>query len=108
VGEDVWGPESDEATAIAMTSDGGYIVAGWTGSLGVGADDVWVLKLESDGSIRDCPPGFVRDSKASVASTAVGPRNSSAVVRMTSASVRTSSATVGTTFISPTLVCSNE
>jgi uncharacterized delta-60 repeat protein len=102
------GPESDEATAIVLTSDGDYVMAGTTDSFGAREKDFWVLKLGADGSIRGCPSGLVRDSKASVASTAVRPRNSSAVVRTTSASVRTSSATVGTTSISPTLVCSNE
>ena len=105
------GPKEEVAHdkyAIAPTSDGGYIVVGRTGSFGAGSQDVWVLKLEADGSIRGCPSGLVRDSTASVAPTTVSPRNSSAVVRTTSASVRTSSATVKTTSVSPTPVCRGE
>ena len=102
------GTGGDWAYAIAPTSDGGYVVAGVTGSFGAGSQDVWILKLGADGSIRGCPSGLVRDSTASVASTAVRPRNSSAVVRTTSASVRTSSATVKMTSVSPTPVCRGE
>jgi len=45
------GPGEDGATAIASTPDGGYIVAGWTESFGVGKKDVWVLKLDGRGNV---------------------------------------------------------
>jgi hypothetical protein len=102
------GANYDGAHAIARTGDGVYVMAGKTQSFGVGEGDVWVLKLGADGSIRGCPSGLVRDSTASVASTAVSPRNSSAVVRTSFASGRTSSATVKTTSVSPTPVCRGE
>ena len=38
----------DEARAIQQTSDGGYVVAGWTESFGAGGADILVLKLDSD------------------------------------------------------------
>ncbi len=41
----------DEARAIQQTSDGGYIVAGWTESFGAGRADILVLKLDSDGQL---------------------------------------------------------
>jgi uncharacterized delta-60 repeat protein len=41
----------DEAHSIQQTSDGGYIVAGKTRSFGAGNEDIWVLKLSSDGTI---------------------------------------------------------
>jgi uncharacterized delta-60 repeat protein len=41
----------DEASSIQQTSDGGYIVAGTTGSFGGGVADFWVLKLNPDGAI---------------------------------------------------------
>jgi hypothetical protein len=43
--------ESFRHIPIEHTSDGGYIVAGSTKSFGAGADDLWVLKLSSDGNI---------------------------------------------------------
>ncbi|MBI5635246.1 MAG: SBBP repeat-containing protein, partial [Nitrospirae bacterium] len=39
----------DQAYYIQQTADGGYIVAGYTESYGAGGD-VWILKLNSDGS----------------------------------------------------------
>ena len=41
----------DLAHAIQQTQDGGYVVAGWTGSFGAGDKDAWVLKLDATGEI---------------------------------------------------------
>jgi hypothetical protein len=46
------GPGEDEARAIVPTSDGGYVMAGRTGSFGAGADDVWVVKLDGRGNVQ--------------------------------------------------------
>jgi uncharacterized delta-60 repeat protein len=45
------GSDADEAHSILQTSDGGYIVAGYTNSFGAGWYDFWVLKFSSDGDI---------------------------------------------------------
>ncbi|RMF90565.1 MAG: M6 family metalloprotease domain-containing protein [Nitrospinota bacterium] len=46
------GPKEDFASAIQQTTDGGYIVAGWTYSFGDGSyGDAWVLKLDGEGNI---------------------------------------------------------
>ncbi len=45
------GSDSDYGYSIQQTSDGGYIVAGFTFSFGAGRDDIWVLKLSSTGTI---------------------------------------------------------
>jgi len=55
-GDIVWqktygGSGNDYAYSIQQTSDGGYIVAGYTNSFGAGYDDIWVLKLNSEGDV---------------------------------------------------------
>jgi hypothetical protein len=56
-GDTVWtrrygGPGDDEANSVRQTSDGGYIIAGYTESYGViGTDggDVWLIKTDGAG-----------------------------------------------------------
>ena len=43
------GSESEAALDIKQTEDGGYIVAGHTGSFGAGEDDLWILRMDADG-----------------------------------------------------------
>ena len=43
------GNSSDAGTSIKATSDGGYIIAGYTNSFGVEGTDVYVLKINSEG-----------------------------------------------------------
>jgi len=45
------GSSMEQATSIQQTSDGGYIVAGWSYSFSSNSDDIWILKLNSDGSV---------------------------------------------------------
>ena len=45
------GVNKDVAHSIQQTSDGGFIVAGETSSFGVVNSDVWILKLDVNGSI---------------------------------------------------------
>ena len=45
------GKDYDEANSIQQTTDGGYIVAGWTKSFGSGGADVYILKLNSKGEV---------------------------------------------------------
>jgi len=42
------GTYNDWRNSVQRTSDGGYIVAGYTESFGVGDYDVWLLKMEPD------------------------------------------------------------
>ena len=56
VGDTAWtrtfgGPIEDEARSVAQTADGGYIVAGFTGSFGAGARDVYLVKTDSSGDM---------------------------------------------------------
>ena len=45
------GAKRDSILSIQQTKDNGYIAAGSTASFGAGAEDLWVLKLNPDGSV---------------------------------------------------------
>jgi hypothetical protein len=45
------GPGYDRAASIRQMPDGGYIVAGDTVSFGAGESDLWVLRLDPEGSV---------------------------------------------------------
>jgi hypothetical protein len=43
------GERSEEAWAVALTADGGYILAGLTSSFGAGSTDLWLVKTDANG-----------------------------------------------------------
>ena len=55
-GEVVWdktfgGSDEDVARCIIQAEDGGYVLAGYTESKGVGRYDAWVIKLDEEGNV---------------------------------------------------------
>jgi len=47
----IGGGGDDFAYSITQSSDGGYVVAGWTESFGAGSEDIYVVKLDSSGNV---------------------------------------------------------
>jgi uncharacterized delta-60 repeat protein len=45
------GARNEEPRSLQHTADGGFVITGPTNSFGSGANDIWVLKLASDGEI---------------------------------------------------------
>jgi len=45
------GSEDDYISSIQKTSDEGYVITGYTESFGTGDQDIWVLKIKSNGDV---------------------------------------------------------
>ncbi|MGC8814396.1 MAG: hypothetical protein ACP5QL_08340, partial [Dictyoglomus sp.] len=59
-GDKVWektygGSKNDGAYSIQQTTDGGYIVAGYTNSFGAGYGDFYIIKTDSEGNTGPYP-----------------------------------------------------
>jgi hypothetical protein len=48
----IGGPDGYQGTSLIQTSDGGYAIAGTTGSFGPGEGDVYVVKLDANGNLQ--------------------------------------------------------
>jgi hypothetical protein len=48
----IGGPNRDWSSSLIQTSDGGYAIAGYTKSFGVGGADVYVVKLDANGNLQ--------------------------------------------------------
>ena len=47
----IGGSKGDGANSIVQSSDGGYVISGWTESFGAGYEDIYVVKLDSSGNV---------------------------------------------------------
>ncbi|MFZ8835331.1 MAG: T9SS type A sorting domain-containing protein [Candidatus Caldipriscus sp.] len=86
------GTDWDFAHTVQQTSDGGYILAGYTASFGAGLSDILLIKTDANGDIGSC--GIVQNVTPTVTSP-------SPTVATPSPSVSSPSFTVN--FVSPTI-----
>ena len=56
----VGGYDQDGVKSVIQTSDGGYAIAGWTGSYGAGNLDAWLIKLAPPGTCTLNKPPIAR------------------------------------------------
>ncbi len=81
-----YGSSGDEyAYSIQQTFDGGYIVAGLTSAFGAGRKDIWILKLDPNGDITNCP--VIGSSSVTAQNTLASVANSSVVSSTANATV---------------------
>ena len=97
------GAASDEAYSLTQTSDHGYMVVGETESFGLGMKDVFLLRLDSLGRIRDCP--HIGPSEAVSADTAAQRTETNGAPYETDADVNKPGLTVMDTGADPVVVC---
>jgi hypothetical protein len=98
------GSKIEEAESIALTPDGGYVVAGITRTFGEGLRDMWLIKLDANGDLAGCGPevnavsttAFSKittsastDAGANSVSTTANVKDSAAIVEETDVEIST-------------------
>ena len=95
---------TDQARAIQQTADGGFVVAGFADSFGVGARDLWVFKTDSNGDL-DSACNLVTTTSFMLTSTNLGVGMATAQFAPASAGVSVTMATAQNSILSRLTQC---
>jgi hypothetical protein len=93
----------DVAHSVRQTSDGGYIVAGGTGSFGAGSSDIFLIKTDANGNIGSC--GIVGNASPTVTTPSPTVTTFSPTVFSVSPTVNSVSPTVTSPTLTVTAPC---
>ena len=99
------GAGDDQASSISQATNGGYVIAGATGSFGAGSNDFLVLKLDLNGDIPGCSLGFLRSCTPSVALPAVTNAAKNLSFNLVSSALSSCIPSVSTPAVSSYLIC---
>jgi uncharacterized delta-60 repeat protein/prepilin-type N-terminal cleavage/methylation domain-containing protein len=99
----IGGNGTDYALSIQQTSDGGYIMAGYTNSFGTGGYDVFIVKLDSSGNVSEC--GYVFSASPTVLSQSPAVLSPSPTFYTQNPAVFSQSPTVSSLNITPSYQC---
>jgi len=100
------GSNNDDAYSIQQTSDGGYIVAGATNSFGIGNFDLWILKINADGTMStSCT--FINDIGVNAVNSSKTPANTNAVISSLSLTVENPEIPGVNSMATDTLMCTS-
>ena len=100
------GTRWDRAFSIQETTDGGYVVAGYTESVVIGPSGIFVLRLDSNGEIPNC--NIVGTSEATIIDIDISGQDTSATIADISVTPNDTTVTPTDSLAITVIICSGD